>query len=145
MDPELIEEGVELITAALPRGPVGPYQLQAAIAAVHDEAPSAEETDWAQIVALYEVLLQLTDNPMVALNHVVAVAMARGADDGLVLLALDRGRRADREGSPVVGGAGPSAGDVRGPGGRAGGVRGGGEPDDQLPAAALPQHCGGRP
>ncbi|HET6987876.1 MAG TPA: DUF6596 domain-containing protein [Kribbella sp.] len=84
---EQIQEGVELITAALPRGPVGPYQLQAAIAAVHDEAPSAEQTDWAQILALYEVLLQLTDNPMVALNHVVAVAMARGADDGLKLLA----------------------------------------------------------
>ena len=85
--PELIREGVELITEALQRGPVGPYQLQAAIAAVHDEAPSAEETDWAQIVALYEVLLQLTDNPMVALNHVVAVAMARGPDEGLKLLA----------------------------------------------------------
>jgi predicted RNA polymerase sigma factor len=84
---ELIREGVELITQALPRGPVGPYQLQAAIAAVHDEAPSAEDTDWAQIVALYEVLLQLTDNPMVALNHVVAVAMARGPDEGLKLLA----------------------------------------------------------
>ncbi|WP_432878346.1 RNA polymerase sigma factor [Kribbella sp. CA-245084] len=84
--PELIREGVELITATLPRGPVGPYQLQAAIAAVHDESPSAEETDWPQIVALYEVLLQLTDNPMVALNHVVAVAMARGPDEGLALL-----------------------------------------------------------
>jgi RNA polymerase sigma factor (sigma-70 family) len=88
---ELIREGVELITEALPRGPVGPYQLQAAIAAVHDEAPSAEETDWAQIVALYEVLLQLTDNPMVALNHVVAVAMARGPDEGLKLLATIEG------------------------------------------------------
>ncbi|MEV4267283.1 sigma-70 family RNA polymerase sigma factor [Kribbella sp. NPDC049584] len=85
--PELIREGVELITATLPRGPVGPYQLQAAIAAVHDESPSAEETDWPQIVALYEVLLQLTDNPMVALNHVVAVAMARGPDEGLALLS----------------------------------------------------------
>jgi RNA polymerase sigma factor (sigma-70 family) len=84
---ELIREGVELITEALPSGPVGPYQLQAAIAAVHDEAPSAEETDWAQIVALYEVLLQLSDNPMVALNHVVAVAMARGPDEGLKLVA----------------------------------------------------------
>lgn len=83
---ERIQEGVELITVALPRGPVGPYQLQAAIAAVHDEAPSAEETDWAQIVALYEVLMQLTDNPMVALNHVVAVAMARGPAAGLKLL-----------------------------------------------------------
>ena len=87
LDPGAIEEGVELITAALPRGPVGPYQLQAAIAAVHDESPSAEETDWAQILALYEVLLQVTDNPMVALNHVVAVAMARGPDEGLELLA----------------------------------------------------------
>jgi RNA polymerase sigma factor (sigma-70 family) len=81
-----IAEGVELITKALPRGPVGPYQLQAAIAAVHDEAASAEETDWPQIVALYEVLLRLTDNPMVALNHAVAVAMARGPADGLRLL-----------------------------------------------------------
>jgi predicted RNA polymerase sigma factor len=85
--PELIQEGVELITATLPRGPVGPYQLQAAIAAIHDESASADETDWPQIVALYEVLLQLTDNPMVALNHVVAVAMARGPADGLDLLA----------------------------------------------------------
>ena len=84
---ELIEEGVGLITAALPRGPVGPYQLQAAIAAVHDEAASAGETDWPQILALYEVLLQLTDNPMVALNHVVAVAMARGPDEGLKQLS----------------------------------------------------------
>lgn len=87
----LIDEGVELITEALPRGPVGPYQLQAAIAAVHDEAGSAEETDWPQIVALYEVLLQVTDNPMVALNHVVAVAMARGAAEGLELLAQIEG------------------------------------------------------
>ncbi|GAA1570149.1 MULTISPECIES: RNA polymerase sigma factor [Kribbella] len=85
--PELIREGVDLITATLPRGPVGPYQLQAAIAAIHDESPSADETDWPQIVALYEVLLQLTDNPMVALNHVVAVAMSRGPAEGLRLLA----------------------------------------------------------
>jgi RNA polymerase sigma factor (sigma-70 family) len=81
-----ITEGVALVTDALPRGPVGQYQLQAAIAAVHDEAPSAEETDWPQIVALYEVLLQLSDNPMVALNYVVAVAMARSAQEGLDLL-----------------------------------------------------------
>jgi RNA polymerase sigma factor (sigma-70 family) len=86
-----IDEGVDLITDALPRGPVGPYQLQAAIAAVHDEAAAAEETDWPQIVALYEVLLQQTDNPMVALNHVVAVAMARGAVDGLALLSQIEG------------------------------------------------------
>jgi len=86
-----IDEGVDLITEALPRGPIGPYQLQAAIAAVHDEAPTADETDWNQIVALYEVLLHLSDNPMVALNHVVAVAMARGPGPGLALLAKIEG------------------------------------------------------
>jgi len=83
---EFIAEGLALITDALPRGAVGPYQLQAAIAAVHDEAPRAEETDWPQIVALYELLLQISDNPVVALNHAVAVAMARGAPAGLELL-----------------------------------------------------------
>ena len=81
-----IAEGVAIITAALPRGATGPYQLQAAIAALHDEAPTEEETDWPQIVALYEVLLRIADNPMVALNHAVAVAMARGAPAGLDLL-----------------------------------------------------------
>ena len=81
-----IAEGVALITDALPRGATGPYQLQAAIAAVHDEAPSAEATDWPQIVALYELLRQTSDNPMVALNHAVAVAMARGPHAGLDLL-----------------------------------------------------------
>ena len=81
-----IAEGVALITDALPRGPTGPYQLQAAIAAVHDEAPTAEATDWPQILALYEVLLGLSDNPVVALNHAVAVAMVRGPRAGLGLL-----------------------------------------------------------
>ncbi len=89
-----IDEGVALITAALPAGPVGPYQLQAAIAAVHDEAPTAESTDWRQIVALYRVLLGLTDNPLVRLNHAVAVAMADGPQAGLDLLAeLETDRR----------------------------------------------------
>ncbi|WP_326562822.1 hypothetical protein [Micromonospora sp. NBC_01796] len=78
--------GVGLLTEALPRGATGPYQLQAAIAAIHDEAPTAEATDWPQIVALYELLLRLSDSPVVALNHAVAVAMARGADAGLDLL-----------------------------------------------------------
>jgi RNA polymerase sigma factor (sigma-70 family) len=82
-----IAEGVALITEALPRGATGPYQLQAAIAAVHDEAPSAEATDWPQIMALYELLMRISDNPMVALNHTVAVAMARGPRAGLDLLA----------------------------------------------------------
>jgi len=81
-----IAEGVALITVALPRGATGPYQLQAAIAAVHDEAPSAEATDWPQIVELYGLLLRVSDNPVVALNHAVAVAMARGPQAGLDLL-----------------------------------------------------------
>jgi RNA polymerase sigma factor (sigma-70 family) len=86
-DAAAIAEGVALITAALPRGPTGPYQLQAAIAAVHDEAPSAAATDWPQIMALYEVLLRVSDTPVVALNHAVAVAMVHGPRAGLGLLA----------------------------------------------------------
>ena len=85
-DTAAIAEGVALVGEALPRGPTGPYQLQAAIAALHDEAPSYEETDWPQIVALYEVLLGLADNPVVRLNHAAAVAMARGPQEGLELL-----------------------------------------------------------
>jgi predicted RNA polymerase sigma factor len=81
-----IAEGVGLLTTALPRGSTGPYQLQAAIAAVHDEAPSAEATDWPQITALYELLMQISDNPVVRLNHAVAVAMGHGPAAGLVLL-----------------------------------------------------------
>ncbi|MER5322690.1 RNA polymerase sigma factor [Streptosporangium roseum] len=81
-----IAEGVALITGALPRGATGPYQLQAAIAAIHDEAPTAEATDWPQITALYELLMRMADNPMVALNHAVAVAMARGPHAGLDLI-----------------------------------------------------------
>ena len=79
---DYIAEGVALITDALPRGTTGPYQLQAAIAAIHDEAPSAEATDWPQILALYELLMRISDNPVVALNHAVAVAMVRGAARG---------------------------------------------------------------
>jgi predicted RNA polymerase sigma factor len=91
---EAIAEGVGLVTHAMTQGAVGSYLLQAAIAAVHDEAPRAEATDWPQIVALYGVLMQLSDNPMVALNHAVAVAMARGPREGLALLAeLDRDPR----------------------------------------------------
>jgi RNA polymerase sigma factor (sigma-70 family) len=81
-----IAEGVALVTDALHRGAAGPYQLQAAIAALHDEAPSAEATDWPQIMALYELLLRVADNPVVRLNHAVAVAMVRGAQAGLDLL-----------------------------------------------------------
>jgi RNA polymerase sigma factor (sigma-70 family) len=85
-DRTAIDEGIALITTALPRGPTGPYQLQAAIAAVHDEAESADTTDWAQIAALYKVLLRVDDNPVIELNHAVAVAMATGPRAGLELL-----------------------------------------------------------
>jgi predicted RNA polymerase sigma factor len=81
-----ITEGVQLVTQALRRGRPGPYQLQAAIAALHDEAPSMDATDWPQIVALYEVLRQASTNPIVELNHAVAVGMARGPQAGLGLI-----------------------------------------------------------
>ncbi len=83
-----ISEGVELLTAALARGSVGLYQLQAAIAAVHDEAARAEDTDWAQILALYELLRRVSPSPMVTLNHAVATAMVHGAAKGLELLRV---------------------------------------------------------
>jgi RNA polymerase sigma factor (sigma-70 family) len=89
-----IEEGVALITGALASVPIGPYQLQAAIAAVHAEAPSADETDWPQILALYELLVRLAPNPVFTLNHAVALAMVRGPDAGLErLAALDADER----------------------------------------------------
>ena len=98
-DRDAIDEGVAIVTAALPRGPVGPYQLQAAIAAVHDEAENPEATDWRQITALYRVLLRLDDNPVVALNHAVAVSMVAGPRAGLELverLGADARINADR-------------------------------------------------
>jgi RNA polymerase sigma factor (sigma-70 family) len=89
-DRQAIAEGVELVTAAMSRSALGPYQVQAAIAAVHDEAPSAAETDWPQILGLYEVLETLTDNPVVRLNRTVALAMVYGPRAGLAALrALD--------------------------------------------------------
>jgi RNA polymerase sigma factor (sigma-70 family) len=81
-----ISEGVELLTAALSRGSVGLYQLQAAVAAVHDEASRAEDTDWPQILALYELLKRVSPSPMVTLNHAIAAAMVHGPSKGLELL-----------------------------------------------------------
>lgn len=81
-----IEEGVALISATLPRGAVGSYQLQAAIAAVHDEAARVEETDWPQILGLYMLLERMSDNPMVVLNLAIAKAMVNGPASGLELL-----------------------------------------------------------
>jgi RNA polymerase sigma factor (sigma-70 family) len=83
-----IREGVELITTTLAaRVPLGPYQLQAAIAAIHDEAATAEETDWRQILALFELLERVAANPVVTLNHAVALGMVHGPAAGLDLLA----------------------------------------------------------
>jgi RNA polymerase sigma factor (sigma-70 family) len=85
-DRKAIAEGIALLTATLPKGSVGPYQLQAAIAAVHDEAPRAADTDWPQILALYDLLKRMSANPMVMLNHAIATAMVHGPSAGLDLL-----------------------------------------------------------
>jgi RNA polymerase sigma factor (sigma-70 family) len=85
-DREAIREGMELISAALSRGAIGTYQLQAAISAVHDEAERPEDTDWPQIVALYGLLRRMSDNPMLTLNQAVAAAMVHGPLHGLKLL-----------------------------------------------------------
>ncbi|USQ79839.1 RNA polymerase sigma factor [Ornithinimicrobium faecis] len=85
-DGDAIAEGTGLVTTALMAGRPGPYQLQAAIAAVHNEAGSADATDWPQILALYDLLLRVADNPVVALNRAVAAAMVHGPRAGLTLL-----------------------------------------------------------
>ena len=93
-DREQIADGVALLSTALPKGSVGPYQLQAAIAAVHDEAERPEDTDWPQILALYNLLKRMSDNPMVTLNYAIAAAMVNGPKEGLNLLdALKEDRR----------------------------------------------------
>jgi RNA polymerase sigma factor (sigma-70 family) len=86
-DPEQIAEGIALITAVLPRGEAGPYQLQAAIAAVYDEAPTMADTDWPQILGLYDLLKTLAPNPFTELNRAVAVGMVHGPEAGLQALA----------------------------------------------------------
>jgi predicted RNA polymerase sigma factor len=85
-DHELIAEGVALVTGALTKGAVGEYQLQAAVAAVHDEAARVEDTDWREIAGLYGLLERITHNPLVALNRAVAVAMVDGPAAGLALV-----------------------------------------------------------
>jgi predicted RNA polymerase sigma factor len=87
-DSAAISEGIELITAALQTAPLGPFQVQAAIAAVHDEAPRAELTDWPQILQLYGLLQRLAPGPMVLLNRIVAVAMVHGPVVALAELQL---------------------------------------------------------
>ncbi|MHA7125822.1 RNA polymerase sigma factor [Janibacter indicus] len=99
-DHDAIARGVRIVEEALVRGAVGPFQLQAAIAAVHGEAPTAQETDWEQIVVLYRMLLRIAPSPVVQLNLAAAVGMAQGAAAGLAALeplledpALARGHR----------------------------------------------------
>ena len=86
-DAEAIAEGVRLVTEALATKPIGPYQLQAAIAAVHDEAPRAEDTDWVQILGLYDLLRGIAPGPVITLNRIVALAMVHGPEAGLRELA----------------------------------------------------------
>jgi RNA polymerase sigma factor (sigma-70 family) len=85
-DRDAVSEGVALVSDTLSRGSVGPYQLQAAIAALHDEATRVEDTDWPQILALYGLLQRMSDNPMVTLNHAIAAAMVHGPSAGLELI-----------------------------------------------------------
>jgi RNA polymerase sigma factor (sigma-70 family) len=93
-DTAAIAEGQALLTRTLGTGPVGPYQLQAAIAALHDEAPTAEKTDWPQILALYDVLATVAPGPVVTLSRAVAVANVHGPTAGLALLGtLDADQR----------------------------------------------------
>ena len=93
-DRDAIEEGVLLVQSAFARGAIGEYQLQAAIAALHDRAASVADTDWSQIAALYATLMQIDDNPVVKLNHAVAIAMVEGPAAGLErLAALDTDER----------------------------------------------------
>jgi RNA polymerase sigma factor (sigma-70 family) len=89
--PDLIEEGIGLVTGALTSGPLGPYQLQAAIAAVHAEARDGSDTDWRQILALYDLLERVAPSPVVTLNRGVAVAMVNGPQAGLDVLATLEG------------------------------------------------------
>ena len=93
-DRAAIAEGISLVSETLSKGSIGAYQLQAAIAAVHDEAARSEDTDWPQILALYGLLMRMSDNPMVALNHAIAAAMVQGPQTGLHLLtSLDADER----------------------------------------------------
>ncbi|MEU5882256.1 DUF6596 domain-containing protein [Spirillospora sp. NPDC047279] len=86
-DRAMIDEGVTLVSEAMATSELGPYQLQAAIAALHVQAPRVEDTDWEQIRVLYRILARIAPNPMVTLNHAVAIAMTRGPEAGLDHLA----------------------------------------------------------
>ena len=133
-----IEEGVALVTRTLGTAPIGPYQLQAAIAAVHDEAASAAATDWPQILALYDVLEQVSPGPVVTLNRAVAVAMVDGPRAGLAVLGTLDDRRPDEPHPPPRGGARAPARARRGRARRPRVLPAGGAADRERARAALP-------
>ena len=143
-DRAAISEGVALVSRTLSRGSVGVYQLQAAIAAVHDEAARAGDTDWPQILALYSVLKRMSDNPMVTLNHAIAAAMVHGAPEGLALPPGARRRSETGDALSPVCGARPPAGIGWRPAGRDSPLRCGCGADDEHPGAELPHGAGGQ-
>ena len=136
----MIEEGVALVTEVLDRAPIGPYQLQAAIAAVHDEAASTDETDWIEILGLYDLLERMAPGPMVTLGRIVALAMVEGPEAGLA--ALERAEASGtgagpHRASPHLGGARPPARAGRGDGCRIPRLRRGSAPHAQRARTAL--------
>nr|BFE87676.1 hypothetical protein GCM10020093_102770 [Planobispora longispora] len=142
-DRTMIEEGRGLVVVALTGGPPGPYGVQAAIAALHDEAANVATTDWPQIVALYDVLLVLTPSPIVALNRAAAVAMRDGPEAGLALLDELAGEprlrgypRTRRPGPTCCSGSAASRG--------RGGLPGGARPGRQRARAGAPAAQTGR-
>ena len=144
-DRRAIDEGIALISATLSQGVVGAYQLQAAIAALHDEAARSEDTDWPQILALYSLLKRMSDNPMVTLNHAIASAMVHGPTTGLKLIESPRCRSADDRPLPARCRPRPPAGDGRRARGRNRLLSRRGCADDQRAGAQLPGHESGSP
>jgi predicted RNA polymerase sigma factor len=136
-----ITEGIALLSATLGKGAAGPYQLQAAIAAVHDEAARSEDTDWPQILALYDLLRRMSGNPMVMLNHAIAAAMVHGAKKGLELLEIldSDPRLADHYRLHAVR---AHLLELAGDRGRHHAVPRGGSQNSQPPGAQLPCHAG---
>jgi len=135
-DPAAIAEGTRLVEVGLAAGEVGPFLLQAAIAAVHDEAATAADTDWAQVLILYDLLATVAPGPMVTLGRIVALSMGGWSRGGPG--RAGRGRTRAGRPPPAARGPGPSAGGDRGPGRGAGGVRAGRPPHAQRARAAIP-------
>ena len=133
-----ISEGLILVEKALAMGLVGPYQLQAAIAALHAQAPSSEETDWPQIAALYGELLQLNPSPVIALNRAVAVAMSGRLEDGLSIMAELREHRSARPILFIPCGPGRSFASAKSKGRRRCGLSGGGRFSDKSRRSRIP-------